>query len=90
MKEHYFYINTIHTHASYDGEVTIGMTDAGGDEVILTIPGEVLFNDLSYIIENAIKAKKQSETIVNDRNREANKRLAHFLPPGKPGPKPKS
>ena len=89
MKEHYFYINTIHTHASSDGEVTIGMTDAGGEEIILTIPGEVLYADLSYIINNAIAAKHESELQINDRTRTAVKHLAAFLPPGKRGRKPK-
>jgi hypothetical protein len=89
MKEHYFYINTIHTHASSDGEVTIGMTDAGGEDIILTIPGEALYADISYIINNAITAKQDSELEINDRTRRAVKTLAGFLPPGKRGRKPK-
>ena len=89
MSEHYFYINTIHTHASRDGEVTIGMTDCAGDEVILTIPGETLYADLSYIMNNAITAKHDSELEINDRTRGAVKHLTAFLPPGKRGPKPK-
>lgn len=89
MQEHYYYINTIHTHATNSGEVTIGMTDCAGDEVILTIPGSVLYDDISYMINNAIVAKQDSELEVNDRTRRAVKTLAGFLPPGKRGRKPK-
>ena len=89
MKEHYFYITSIDSHHTRDGEVTIGLQDASGDEVILTLPGEVLYADLSYIMNNAIKAKKDSELEINDRTRQSVKALAGFLPPGKRGRKPK-
>jgi hypothetical protein len=89
MQEHDFYITQVHTHASHDGEVMIGMTDCTGDEILMTIPGELLYSELSYIINNALAAKHESELQINDRTRTAVKHLAAFLPPGKRGRKPK-
>ena len=89
MKEHFFYITSIDSHQTCHGEVTIGLTDCAGDEVVLTLPGEVLYADLSYIMNNAIKAKKDSELEINDRTRQSVKQLAGFLPPGKRGRKSK-
>ena len=89
MKEHYFYISLIDSHHTRDGEVTIGFQDLAGDQVILTIPGEVLYADLSYIMNNAVKAKHDSELEINDRTRQSVKALAAWLPPGKRGRKPK-
>jgi hypothetical protein len=89
MEEHHYYITTIHTHYNRHGEVSIGLSACNGDEITLTFPGSVLYEDLSYIMHNAIVAKHDSDLEVNDRTRSAVKHLTSFLPPGKRGRKPK-
>tara|TARA_B110000503_G_scaffold143002_1_gene242055 strand:+ start:5937 stop:6206 length:270 start_codon:yes stop_codon:yes gene_type:complete len=72
-----------------EGEVNLEMIGSCGEDITISIPAYVMFENLSYIVDCTMRAKDAQDKCTYNRLRLGAKSLKSWLPNAKPGRKPK-